>query len=996
MAPVWVLDQTLVTNELRTQRARDHIIRELKVLDISELKEILFVAAGQKPIDKADQIIHALNGIPYLVVQYGRRIGRSITDVELTKIYTFLGESVAEDAGKALNGIVDASDRGELLLHLATVVPFSKNSVSINLFAEILQKRADLLNRCFEKLLAGKVLRLVGQNLRFYPDMAGDIFLANALGDDPSIAQQLFDKWFDHFPSQVLANLSSAASFEKTNAINLMLSRVIREWIHSAKVDTSWRRVEKLTHLRNIAHLAPSESLDLIYTYLEDIHSLNGGNSHPNLDDFGPVVESLSLQPGLQIKTLKLIKSLEELALQGLFDTYKPSRLIRYLVSPLHRPTSMIKDVLNQLLAWVEIESASLIDAQLASEAAKETLSAGHEYTESFQDKFTFGERILNNTPGVIGLRNIAIKIFQALLKKKGYCRVALNIADDIGSSRMHRINERDVPLAARIALDRQTVLMEISALDFNQLSSIELSETEDLLLKWWLMDKPGTEDAVTILRQLKRSTKYRVIRRYISPDWVVDDFEQVLQEAPAEDRWTWWWDTYGKQMSQPDLKKIQGLARQLSEEYKSAHQIKEFLTDVESLIAPLNPWPNPPILQFWVDVNPEPFLALTQPDQWSMIPPRFQGQISNAIVKHNQTYVQMKCRDILEKLPDVPGNELQDFMTMVTVNRSPQELLRETFFEIAKRSNNLNRGYFIFRLYYYLEPSKDGDSYLTLICEATHDELTKAYCNHLAFSLHVLKKDWNISDPGLLDRLRSKIKPLLKDLDKLDYHALEVVEFACGSDLNEYIGLIEQRINVARVGSYGAKPKRSYEVMPYDGIPCIQKAIGNQEQFNKFAGKIIEWNSSDSLGRFDMSELLKPISEIKNENQELMLESWVKSKLTIGSEQAFKDVVSLMQLLEFGQLDESSYLLLLETGSNFNLFNQAKSVFQWYLDSGAMENQMGTVPKILTQKLDKCKRLIEHASPGVVKSYLNECLKQIEQSITDHLNEDQEWLNQK
>ena len=500
---------SLITNELRTQRLRDHTISALKDLDLSELKEILFIAASNKPIDKAEQIIHALNGIPYLVVQYGRRIGRSIANEELSNVYKFLGESVAEDTGKALDGMVDAPDQGELLLHLATVVPFPKNSNSINLFGEILQKRADLLNRCLEKLVAARVLRLVGQSLRFYPDMAGDIYLANAVGDDPTIGQQLFDKWFDHFPSQVLANLSSAASFETTNAINSLLSRVILGWIHLARSDTSWRRVEKLTHLQKIAHLAPHESLNLIYTYLEDLQSVNGENSHPNLDDFGPVVEHLSLQPGLQIETLKLIKRLEEVELEGRFDTYRPSRLIRYLVSPLHRSTSMIMDVLNQLLAWIEIEPTSLIDAQLASEAAKEILAAAHEYTESFQDTFTFGERILNCTPGVVGLRKIALNIFQALLKNKEYRRVALEIADDIGSSRMNGTNERDIPLGAQIATDRRAVLTEISALDLNQLSCVERSAIEDLLLKWWLMNKPGTEAA---LRSYADSTDLRDI----------------------------------------------------------------------------------------------------------------------------------------------------------------------------------------------------------------------------------------------------------------------------------------------------------------------------------------------------------------------------------------------------------------------------------------------------------------------------------------------------
>jgi hypothetical protein len=412
--------------------------------------------------------------------------------------------------------------------------------------------------------------------------------------------------------------------------------------------------------------------------------------------------------------------------------------------------------------------------------------------------------------------------------------------------------------------------------------------------------------------------------------------------------------------------------------------------------LLPFNPWPNPPILQFWVDQNPEPFLALAQPDEWNSIPPRFQGHISSAIVKYNQSYVEIKCRDILDKLPNIPGNELHDFMTMITVNRSPYELLKETFIEIAKRGNNSNRGYFIYRLYFYFEPTKDGDAYLELICEATHDELTKPYCDHLAFSLHALKRDWTISNRGLLENLRSKIRPLLKDLEKLDYHARELVEFVCGSDLDEYISFIEARIDAARAASESGKPRRSFAVLPYDGIPSIRNAIHSQEQFNKFLGKIIVWDSRDSIGRFDVSYLLKPMSDLRHENHESMLALWIKSALAASSEQSFKGVISVMQLLEFDQLDEDSYLLLLETGNKLNLFNQAKSVFHWYLESGAMQSQVGEVPPILNHKLDMCKRLVNQASSGVVKSFLQEALKQIEQSIIDHLNEDQEWLNQK
>ena len=201
--------------------------------------------------------------------------------------------------------------------------------------------------------------------------------------------------------------------------------------------------------------------------------------------------------------------------------------------------------------------------------------------------------------------------------------------------------------------------------------------------------------------------------------------------------------------------------------------------------------------------------------------------------------------------------------MTMVNVNRSPCDLLRETFLAIAKRGNNQNRADLIRGLYFYFEPTKDGDSYLALICEATHDELTKSYCDHLAFSLHVLKRDWKIVNPRLLDTLRSKTSRLLRDLNKLDYHALKLVEFVCGSDLPKYFELIEERIEAAKTALALGKPRRDFAVVPYDGILSIRNATTTQAQFNKFLEKIIYWNSRDSIGRYDVRHLLKPIADI-------------------------------------------------------------------------------------------------------------------------------------
>jgi hypothetical protein len=277
-----------------------------------------------------------------------------------------------------------------------------------------------------------------------------------------------------------------------------MLSRTIRRWIDAPKNESSWRRVEKLKYLQQIAHLAPIESLDLIHAYLPAAPLAKDPRDHPDLDDYGPVV--LILTSYAPLKILQLIKKIEELGLPTRFDTYKPARLARFLVSPVHQTIATIQSVANELLAWVSNPQVSVTEAFIASEATKEILAGAHEHTESFRDTMTFGERVVKNIPGVHGLRDTALTVVKALLNNKKYCDFGVDIADDIGSTRMHRISETEIPLADRIAADRRTVLTELEALNLDALSPVTVSKIEDLLLKWWLMNKRGTQEATKIL----------------------------------------------------------------------------------------------------------------------------------------------------------------------------------------------------------------------------------------------------------------------------------------------------------------------------------------------------------------------------------------------------------------------------------------------------------------------------------------------------------------
>jgi hypothetical protein len=126
------------------------------------------------------------------------------------------------------------------------------------------------------------------------------------------------------------------------------------------------------------------------------------------------------------------------------------------------------------------------------------------------------------------------------------------------------------------------------------------------------------------------------------------------------------------------------------------------------------------------------------------------------------------------------------------------------------------------------------------------------------------------------------------------------------------------------------------------------------------------------------------------------MLKIWMRGKLSDQRETSFREATSLMKALEFDSSDEECWLLALETGSGLNLFDIAKKSFNSFLFSGLIENRIGEIPEIYTKKRDMCRRLMDRASVGEVKSYLKSCLEAIERDISNHLKDDEEFLNPK
>jgi len=452
--------------------------KELKQLKEEELIEILHKAAEREHIEKAKRIIKALDGIPFLIVLYGRLIRKELTEEEIEKINDSLAQSVLSDSYRVLSDILSKTKQEELLLHLATIIPFSVGNYKVEKLTTILDVQSSTIENAIQKLIEAKILRYVGKTIRFYPDMIGDLYLAKRIEMQPGMAKKLLDTWLSDFSNNVLSNLGSAAPYEKNLAISTVLGQLIKSWVDKAAYDSAYERSSNLEKLQRIAHLAPKDALDLVYAYLEARRHDPKESDYPNLDNYGPIVEIIGILPEFQIEALNLIKTLADSGLGGTYENYKIETLTRNLVKPTIKSLNAIEVVLKEIVNWCNSLEISNMEAYIAAEAAKEILACAHEYTESFGRTLTIGQKIVRDIPEVHQLRDLGMEIFKFLLYSKDHVRLAIEIANDIGDSRTHRVSPDEVPLAKRIRKDKDSALDLILQLDFDVLSLIAVSDT--------------------------------------------------------------------------------------------------------------------------------------------------------------------------------------------------------------------------------------------------------------------------------------------------------------------------------------------------------------------------------------------------------------------------------------------------------------------------------------------------------------------------------------
>jgi len=761
-------------------------------------------------------------------------------------------------------------------------------------------------------------------------------------------------------------------------------------WISETDNTPGYERTERLNLLSKITRLMPEESLNLLYAYLNSKPPLSKdplikafGEMNPNLDDYGPAVIELIRIPGIRREVIELLRDLERRNIQGTYYNYKPKALMRECVSPLYNRRDLIKETLDILSTWLENDISSF-EIGLISEAISEMLAGTHEYTRFVIGRMEFGEMASLDVPEVLKLRDNALSLLKQMLEHPSpeVKLAGIQIAEDIGRRWGGKNPEKKLPLSHRIAKDREEIVDVIGNLisaegDFKILNGIET-----LFLRWWAQKVPGTNKVADYLRDFPRSPEYIACRLFVSSDSVIENFEEIKNQAPKKDKWKWFVDKFMYKTFYLKPEDLQPLVENLNGKYSDCHQILKFLRSLNEKISPPNL--NPPLVTCWAKLNPDAFLSIRRDDRlWGQVPKRFKKEIEVVVSEFDKEHIKKVAEDILSKLPVCPLSQLDIFLTLMRNNSVPEDDVISWLQELLEKGHSEVRSLVVGHLCPLFLKLKNYELLFNLLDQAISYEetLSPDMVRNLSVVLYNAQKYTASVDDKTIDTFRTALYSKVRDIPKLNMDVQRLLDFVF-DDIETVIEFIDDRFH-----KYGQilkehKNRQDFEPLPFDGIDCIKDKVRDKEDYTKIIEKVIIWHEEDMPRRsFDLEYLMKPIASLENNRTgKLFLEEYIEEQLQPN----VKKALFASRFLSFNESTLHIFKTVLQRSFDLGLANEAKRIFVDCLDRGALMSLPGEPAPELVRKKKLLQNLYQQVEPGKLKAFIEERIRHIGEQIKD------------
>jgi len=230
--------------------------------------------------------------------------------------------------------------------------------------------------------------------------MLGDVCLWSRMteSDAEQFVRETLQRWLTIEPQKALTNLAAASQGDEAGAVRKIVQELIWKWSAEAKSISPYERSARVKLLEHTIYLVPDQVLDLISVYAAltpESRTESTDKRVPDMDDYGPLLAGIGRLPGYAVRVAPIVLALTKRNLSSSYDTYKPKRLFSSIVSPLSHGKEDIKHVVEYLYEQCKNPNVDSHVAEAFIACATELLSASHEYTDSYEDTFSIGHRVV-------------------------------------------------------------------------------------------------------------------------------------------------------------------------------------------------------------------------------------------------------------------------------------------------------------------------------------------------------------------------------------------------------------------------------------------------------------------------------------------------------------------------------------------------------------------------------------------------------------------------
>ena len=986
----------IVKNLADLQRVDNYHVIELPQLSEDKLIEVLNHVAYPKTIEHPDRIVKELNGNLFLIVATGKLIkGGEVDPVQIKKK---IKDNLDHEAITALNGLLIERDVKRLLRELSVIVPFSKDQSTrvIEKLSNILGLDERTLNEAIDKLIETKILRTVGTSVRFNPDMKGDIYLSVELDrkNGKDLANEIFENWLSVYPEQLTANLAAASRHRETDTASEAVKDLVKKWINGVLQTSDSLKSKRVELITPIAFLAPEETINLAYAYLDSSDSEN--IYRLNRDTYGPVIYQILHIPGFEETVLKFILYIANKDLQGTYDNYKPSSLIKQITSPIEVNIASATKALSVLLNWTVKEDCTLLEAKLVSEGARESLSGSHEYRESYGNKITIGRKIFNYDGSVKNpvnkLRDRGMEVLKSLIfhSNDKIKKIGIEIVSDIGYEAASNSDD----LWSRIMADKEQAIEWLSRLISKKTAHELLGTIEDVLIQCWAHNHIYGElskKVAGILRDYPRSTEYIIFQYFVAHDLIIDDFSKIERNAPDSDRWSWLVDNHFR-LSDFNQEALDEVVKQLSKKYKNSEEITEYLNKLGREVQDIAQWQYIPLIETWSKFNDQPFIeAANNETVLKNIPDRFHLGIYRVASDKDKKYVIEYAERILRDLDNLQRHSVENLLDLLSRHTISASLFMPWLIEIIKRADSylknllLHRSYFIFKDRDQTEKNRVGELLIITLSEKVDNHVLD-----MAYFLLRHAINWNLPDDDL-EKIRTRLFEIIKDIPSIDYHANELIKFAIKGDIDQFLELVEYRLKKDR-GSFKQESGESFEPIPFDGFRSAEELVRNYDDFSKLMDKVNSWRNEELLYSFNVDKILKNIKGHDDEHGDY-LPYYIDEKIKRGDAENIKIASNILLGIPFRESTADLFFNLLVTAEKAHVLEKAQKTFSHQVLSGSYTSTVGEAPPALVNKKNVLTKIYGKCQPGIIKNYLDSLIKSISSDIQWNVDKGEEFI---